>query len=263
MSLLDIIVYSLIQAICEFLPVSSSAHLALVPRVLKINDPGIIFDLFLHFGSTLAVILYFRKKIIEILKEGVGSFKHNFLKSTFFKVGLVTFVSVIFIFIFKDIVYSLRGNLVSIAIGLIIFAIFLSLSDILGAKKKSDFLSLNLLSLFLVGLFQSFAVFPGVSRSGATITVLRFFGLEREKAGEFSFLISIPIILIGTLYKCLEVFKGDVVVNFEWANLFLGVVLTFIFSYIVIHFFLRILKRWSLHPFSFYRVILGVILLSI
>ncbi len=263
MSFFDVIIYSLIQAICEFLPVSSSAHLALAPKILNITDPGIVFDLFLHFGSTLAVILYFREKIIEIFQEFFRSFKTQSIKTTkMFKIILVTFVSVLLIVLLKDRVELLRGQIQPIAFGLITFAIILSLADFIGEKKSKSFKALGFLPLVGVGIAQAIAVFPGVSRSGATISMFRFLGVKRHEAGEFSFLISIPVILIGTLYKSYKVFDGEVV-SFAWSNLFLGVFLTFIFSYLVIHFFLKILRRWSLHPFSVYRITLGILLLCI
>ncbi len=264
MSLLEIIIYSLVQAVCEFLPISSSAHLAIIPKVLEIKDPGIVFDLFLHFGSVLAVIIYFRKKILKmfydfkILKDKT-SFKSLF-QLDLIKVLIVSIVSIFFILIFKGYVEKLRGQLIPIASSLILFAIILSLCDIIGQRRRNYFNGLKLKNFIFIGFAQALAVFPGVSRSGITISVFRALGISREQAGEFSFLISIPIILAGTAYKLLKIAQGEVV-SFEWPAMLMGIGFTFIFSYFVIHFFLKVLKNFSLHPFSVYRIILGVILL--
>lgn len=264
MSFLEITIYSLVQAICEFLPISSSAHLAIIPKVLKINDPGIVFDLFLHFGSVLAVIIYFRTKIFKmfhdfkILKDKT-SFQSLF-QLDLVKVIIVSIVSILFILIFKGSVEKLRGQLIPIASSLILFAIILSLCDVLGQRRRNYFNGLSLKNFIFIGFVQALAVFPGVSRSGITISVFRALGISREQAGEFSFLISIPIILAGSAYKMLKIAQGEVI-HFQWSSMLLGIGLTFVFSFIVIHFFLKILKKFSLHPFSVYRIILGVILL--
>jgi len=266
LSIFEIFIYSLVQAICEFLPISSSAHLALIPRVLKIQDPGIVFDLFLHFGSVLAVIIYFRKKIFKmfydftILKDK-RSFQSLF-QLDLVKVIIVSIVSILFILVLKGRVENLRGQLLPIASSLVLFAIILSICDVIGNRKSNTFNRLSLKNFLFIGFAQALAIFPGVSRSGITISVFRALGISRERAGEFSFLISIPIILAGTAYKCLKIFQGEVI-HFQWSSMFLGIGLTFVFSILVIHFFLKILKSFSLHPFSIYRILLGALLLLI
>ena len=258
-------IYGLIQGVTEFLPVSSSGHLALLPHFLGIKDPGVVFDLSMHVGTALAVATYFNKDLVAL------SGQLKILLTTFFRekkiaresawafnMLVATFVSVISIFILKPLAFAYGRNPLSMVITLSSFGIFMLLADSL--IKDTDELKMNTIQWgksTLIGLFQAFAIFPGVSRSGATLTISRQLGLGREEATRFSFLLSLPIIFAGFFYKLPEIFNGNM--SFDLYSLIVGIVISFIIGLLTIHFFLKFIKKIGLGFFAIYRVVLAII----
>ncbi|OUR97822.1 hypothetical protein A9Q84_06380 [Halobacteriovorax marinus] len=255
-------IYGLIQGLTEFLPVSSSGHLALLPKLLTIQDPGLAFDLAMHVGTALAIICYFHKEVITIIKEALFLvIKREALSAK----RLNALYMVIATFTTGVVALSIKGfaetngrssNL--IAINLIVFGLIMWIAD--AKFKQSSFEVMNTKGqwkkAFLIGFFQSFALFPGVSRSGITLTISRFLGLSREEASKFSFLLSLPLILGGALLKLPELMKGSEA--FDVGSCLFGILVSFIVGIITIHFFLKFIKRIGLVPFAIYRVLLGV-----
>lgn len=258
MNSFEAIIYGIIQGLSEFLPISSSGHLALLPFVMKIQDPGLIFDLVMHLGTALAVITYFRKEIFEYSKTltpalmdlKVASpslwFVRNFLFSTF--------ISVLFIVALIPISKLARDPFI-IVFNLVFFGALLWVADIYS-KKKENLLNSPLESgmqwriAFVIGMSQAIAIFPGVSRSGITLSAALLLGMRRKEAGAYSFLLSLPIILAGILKEVPHLMTAD---NERLLVLFWGVLSSFVVGWLTIHFFMKLIGTIQLKYFTFYR----------
>jgi undecaprenyl-diphosphatase len=269
MSSLEAIIYGIIQGISEFLPVSSSGHLALLPHVMKINDPGVLFDLMMHLGTAFAVGLYFKKDVFKFAELSFYFiFNRTKAKSDpqyfhFCNFIIATISTVIIILLIKDFAFSFGRTAQLIAFNLIFFGIILSLSDL--KKSTSTELdpmqsSLNLKSSIIIGVMQSFAVFPGVSRSGITITGGRLLGLSRTQASSFSFLMSLPIIIAGII-KHIPTYMKSVEQGIGLSVMALGVFVSFIVGILTIHIFMKLVPKIGLLYFGIYRVIIGILVL--
>ena len=248
MSIFEGFLYGVIQALTEFLPVSSSGHLALLPHFLSFNDPGVAFDLAMHIGTALAVIIYFYRDIIWLLKS-----KHivNYIVATLATLSLI--------FLVKDFASVQGRQSWLIATNLVIFGWVLYLSDRVSVSKADDFKkSFYIKESIIIGLSQVLAVFPGVSRSGITISAGRLMGFNKTQASAFSFLLSIPIILGGALLKAKEVVELDH--KLELLPMVIGVGVSFFLGLIVIHYFFKLIKKINFIYFAFYRTILACII---
>jgi len=247
--MLEVIFLSVVQGVTEFLPVSSSAHLILVSEYFNFTDNNLTLDLNLHLGSLLAIVYYFKKDLLDFIKN-----KALFLKIIISSLPVIIFG---FLLIQLNLIDYLRGYKI-IGWTTIIFAVLLYLSDLMKIKKtiKLDF---KYSTALYIGFFQILALIPGVSRSGITITGARFFQFNRVDSAKISFLISIPTLTAASLYG----FKSLIVEkNFEVSLLnFYAICLSFIFSFLTIKFFLNFLKKFSLLSFVIYRFILGSLIL--
>ena len=245
----EVFFLSIIQGVTEFLPISSSAHLIIVSKYFNFNNAGLGIDISLHLGSLLAIIFYFKKDLL--------SFTDN--KNLFFKIILSSMPVMIFGFILiKFNLIDYLRNYKVIGWSTIIFGVLLYFSDLVKAKKKISKDFKYSVALY-IGFFQILSLIPGVSRSGITITGSRFFNFDRVDSAKISFLVSIPTLAAASLYN-LQVVMNEK--NFEVSLLnFLGVCLSFFFSYFTIKFFLNFLKKFSLLPFVVYRIILGSLIL--
>lgn len=266
MNFFEAIVYGIIQGISEFLPVSSSGHLALLPYVMKIQDPGVVFDLMMHLGTGLAVLMYFRQDILRYVKTftpSLMSFKKGtedqwFVRNFIFS----TFVSVFFIVVLIPISKTARDPWF-IIFNLSFFGGILWLADVLN-KKKTNLLEspmtagLQLKLAGLIGLAQSLAIFPGVSRSGITLTVALLLGMRRKDAGAYSFLLSLPIIFAGILKEVPELVKTQD--NSSLLISLTGVVTSFVVGWATIHFFMKLIGKIHLGYFAVYRWILAALM---
>ncbi len=266
MAWFEAVIYGLIQGLSEFLPVSSSGHLALLPYVMNIQDPGVVFDLMMHLGTALAVIIYFRKDILSYgrtltpslinLKTGneASWFTRNFIFSTF--------VSIFFIVCLLLPSKMARTPWI-IVFNLSVFGLFLWLADIKNRKNERLLNSpmengMQWKLAGLIGMAQALAIFPGVSRSGITLTVALFFGMRRKDAGQFSFLLSLPIILAGIFKEIPDLMKHG---NSDSIGvLMIGIVSAFVVGLITIHFFMKLIGRIELKYFAFYRWVIAALM---
>jgi undecaprenyl-diphosphatase len=259
MSSLWALFYGFIQGVSEFLPISSSGHLALIPFFAEFKDPGVIFDLLMHLGTAIAVILYFHKDIKRLIKEYFYLiFKADFKNTVFAQNFLVsTFFSFILILFIKDIAFKYGRAPLIIGINFIFFGALMYWADL----KLANGLDLTKLkhwkAAIIIGLSQSLAVFPGVSRSGITLTTSRYLGMTRFEASRFSFLLSLPVILGSILFKLPEIITGNAT-PVSFSIVVIGILSSFIFGLITIHFFLKIISKVGLKYFSFYRVVIGL-----
>ena len=259
----QIVVLALVQGLTEFLPISSSAHLILVPVLSDWPDQGLAFDVIVHLGTLTAVMWYFRKDVKTlsvdwtqscIKKQTVGESRLAWLVV----IGTIP-VAVIGLLLHDFIDSELRSPIV-IAWATIGFGLLLGVADYLGKIKntQSEY-QLSWKNGLIIGLAQALALIPGTSRSGITMTVGLFSGLTRQGAARFSFLLSIPVILLAGGYKTLKLIQqGN---GIDWFSMGLGYALSAISAYVCIHYFLKMLERIGMTPFVIYRVTQGVILL--
>lgn len=266
MNFLEAIVYGVIQGLSEFLPVSSSGHLALLPYVMKIEDPGVVFDLMMHLGTGLAVLTYFRADIYKYAKTMTpslvnlrsGSAQQWFTRNFIFS----TFISVFFIMLLLPVSKMARNPWI-IVFNLSFFGVFLWLADVYNQKQKDRKESpmesgMQWKLAGLIGMAQAFAIFPGVSRSGITLTMALFLGMKRKEAGAYSFLLSLPIIFAGILKEIPDLMKTQD--TSSALVLITGIVTSFIVGWTTIHFFMKLIGKIQLGYFAAYRWIIAILM---
>ena len=261
-------ILGIVQGITEFLPISSTAHLIIVTKVFGWKELGSKdFVDAIQFGSVIAILWYFWAVISSLVKGAITAFKTKDWESEEWKivVGIAvwTIPALTIGFLLKDVIPE--SSLI-IAIMSIIMAILLGLAEKIGSRKRG-FATLEIRDGILVGLGQTLALVPGVSRSGSTLTTGLFLGLEREAAAKFSFLLGFPTLTIATLYKSLKIFKmfqsGELPDNIV-ILLIVGIISTFIFSYLSIAFLIKYLQTKNTLVFVWYRLAFGIsILLAI
>lgn len=263
MTWFEAVIYGLIQGLSEFLPVSSSGHLALLPYVMSIPDPGVVFDLMMHLGTALAVVIYFRKDVISYAKTltpslvnlNVGGAERWFTRNFIY----ATFVSIFFIVLFL-VPSKMARTPWLIVFNLSFFGLLLWLADrknrqLSGHLETPMHAKMQWKTAALIGAAQALAIFPGVSRSGITLTVSLFLGMKRKEAGEFSFLLSLPIILAGIFKEIPDIIKeGN---SDSLFVLVIGVATAFVVGLLTIHFFMKLIGRIELKYFAIYRWIIA------
>ena len=259
METIQAILLAIIQGLTEFLPISSSAHLILLSELAGWKDQGLVFDVALHFGTLLAVIFYFRREINEMLDFSHFKTMNTLIKSPLGVITIATIPIVIIGGLFNQFIEANLRTPEVIAIATIIFGVLLYLSDLKGKQAGSD-LKVTLGLGFLIGLAQVFALIPGTSRSGITITAALLLGFSRTEAARFSFLLAIPAIIAANILGVFEVIQAEYLV-FNYLDLFLGVSISFLVAYLTIGWFLSLIERIGMLPFVVYRVILGTFLL--
>ena len=246
----ETLILSIIQGISEFIPVSSSAHLLIISRLSDFNVSNLQLDISLHLGSLLAIILFFRKELINIINN-----KNIFLLII---LGSIPLVIVGYIFYSTNLIDQFR-NLKVIAWTTLIFGILLYFSDKFELKNKISS-ELNIKSIIIIGLFQILSIIPGVSRSGIVITASRFLKFDRVESSKIAFYLSIPALAGASVLGFKDVIYDQI--NFD-AIFFFSTSASFLFSYFTIKYFLIYVKMFSLSFFVIYRIVLSIILFSI
>lgn len=260
MDFLQSIILGIIQGITEFLPISSSAHLILMPIITGWKDQGVGFDLAVHVGTLFAVILYFRKEVSELLVDGVRSIaarQHVGQSRLGWAVVVATIPACIAGILLLDYIDTTLRAVGVIITTTVVFAVFLAIADRFarGSRRLED---IGFKDAIIVGLAQAVALIPGTSRSGATMTAGLFLGLNREAASKFSFFMAIPITAAAALVKLLEIASDSIVV--DWSGFLIGGVVSFITAMTAIHFFLKWLNAFGMWPYVIYRLVLAVVL---
>ncbi len=260
MDFLHALMLGLIQGLTEFLPISSSAHLILFPVIVGWPDQGVAFDLAVHVGTLLAVVLYFRRDVFGLTRDGLISVKsRRFVgqgRMAFFLV-IGTLPAALAGLLLLDLIENQLRSVGIIFMTTLVFGLLLGWADWLPNPKRS-LESLTWKDALLVGLAQMLSLVPGTSRSGATITAGLFLGLSRESASRFSFLLAIPITALAASAKLLEVAVSDA--HVDWVAFLVGGLSSFVMALTAIHFFLKWLNRVGMWPYVIYRVFLaGVI----
>ncbi|WP_416305507.1 undecaprenyl-diphosphate phosphatase [Neptunicella sp. SCSIO 80796] len=259
MTLIEIIALALIQGVTEFLPISSSGHLILPSVLLGWHNQGLAFDVAVHLGSLLAVMIYFREDIVKMLIAWFGSLggKNTDDSRLAWWVIVATIPAVIAGFLGKALVENYGRSALVIATTTIVFGLLLWYADY-RAKQNKNIYQLSWKSAIFVGLMQAVALIPGTSRSGITMTAGLMVGLDRESAARFSFLLSIPTILGAGLLLSLDLIESQLPV--DWQAMIYGVLLSFVSAYLCISLFLSWISRIGMLPFVIYRLILGAVL---
>ena len=276
MSLLHVFILALIQGLTEFLPVSSSAHLIFPSHLLGWEDQGLAFDVAVHVGTLLAVVLYYLADIVKISTftiEAVVKRKVSPIAKIGFCVIIGTLPVVIVGGLFeKTISKVIRDSIDVIAYATIGFGLLLGLASYVNRRivwrnidnvqgARADSLrGLTYVQALVIGFAQAIAIIPGTSRSGITMTAGLFLGLKAEAAARFSFLLSIPVILASGLFEILKLYKQETL-ELQWVNLILGGFISFAVALVVIHLFLKFIAKSGMALFVIYRVLLGAILL--
>lgn len=260
MTNLQVIILAIVQGLTEFLPISSSGHLVLVPKFFEWTDQGLAFDVAVHFGSLLAVLAFFRKDIVGLVRGGfqvLGGKVETIESRLALGILLGTVPAALAGLLLVDwIEANLRSPSV-IVFTLSGYAILMILADKLGQRQKT-ISHITIKDAVLIGCAQALALIPGTSRSGVTITAGRFLGFERQDAARFSFLLAVPVILLATMFSLLGLVTSDDPV--AWDQLAIGVVVSAVVAYLSIEFFMRFVSQIGLLPFAVYRLILaGVI----
>jgi len=257
------IILALVQGLTEFLPISSSAHLILVPRLLGWTDQGLAFDVAVHVGTLVAVVFYFRTDLARMTGAWLQSCAGQGVNSEARLAWLVIIASVPValagLSLHGFIENELRSPLV-IAVTTIGFGLLLLLADQLGRQDRSGS-SLRLRDAVLIGLAQVLALVPGTSRSGITMTAALALGLTRTEAARFSFLLSIPTILMAGSYESWQLLNAAGRV--DWGLIALGTCTAAVSAWLCIHFFMKLIERIGMLPFVLYRLLLGVVLISV
>jgi len=259
MELVDAIILGLVQGITEFLPVSSTGHLVLVREWLALSDVnGLAFDAVLHFSTTAAVVLYFRKDLWILLQVGLRKLSRLPVNekdlTMLYALAIATVPAAVFgLFLESFISENLRTSLVVAGV-LLAAALFFMYSEWKYYLRPVHG-AITLKRAVGIGLFQSIALLPGMSRSGATIAGGMLLGLNRYEASRFSFLLAIPITLGAGSKMLLDLLKqgGEV----DWYIISIGASVSFVTSLIVIHFFLAFIRKYTLWPFVWYSIILS------
>ena len=268
MNLLQSFVLGIVQGLTEFLPISSTAHLKVVPVVLGWGDPGIAYTAVIQLGSLAAVLWYFWKDLSQIVSGTVKAIAHSDYDSREFGTVLgilLGTIPIVFFGLLIKVFYpgfdkSPLRSLAAIAVYSIVMSCLLGLAEIFG-KRKRKFNEPTVKDGILMGLAQTLALFPGVSRSGSTLTAGLFLGLQRAKAARFSFLLSIPAIAISGLVELKDALEAGIGSD-GTLNLIVGVVSSAIFSYLAIAWLLRYLQTQDTWIFVWYRLAFGIAILA-
>ena len=261
MDLLQIVVLAVIQGLTEFLPISSSAHLILLPAIVGWRDQGLAFDVAVHVGTLVAVVTYFRVELVAMTQrwvESVVAGRHSSDSRLAWAVLFGTIPVGVAGLVFGDFIETYLRSTLVIALTTILFALLLAWSDMTGKRRRDEY-SIGWREVLVIGCAQAIALIPGTSRSGITMTAGLLMGLTREAAARFSFLLSIPVITLAGGLESVKLATSGVAV--DWAVFFAGAAISGVSAYLCIHVFLRLLERIGMMPFVVYRLVLGAVLL--
>tara|TARA_Y200000002_G_C22661613_1_gene655969 strand:+ start:1219 stop:1986 length:768 start_codon:yes stop_codon:yes gene_type:complete len=247
---IEILILSAVQGISEFLPISSSAHLIIASSLYDLKSSSLLIDISLHFGSLLAIIFFFRKDLLDL--------RNNQRLLSLILIGSIPLIIFGYILHSTDLIYFLR-NIKVIASMTLFFGLILFFAD----QRKMDQNinnNLNIKTIIFIGLFQILALIPGVSRAGITMTAARFLKFNRVDSGKISFLLSIPALAGASFLGLKDVFDRSIELNYL---IIVAIILSFLFSYMTVKFFLSYINKFSLNIFIIYRIAIALVLFFI
>ncbi|MCK5521359.1 MAG: undecaprenyl-diphosphate phosphatase [Candidatus Marinimicrobia bacterium] len=265
MIIINTVILAIVQGLTEFLPVSSSGHLVLTEALLGITNDSILLEIFLHFGTFLSVLIVFRKDIMNIISSfftstlSKGSIVRKFKENEDFRLSIFILFSMIPAgfagILLKDFFESLFHNILAVSIALITTGAILFSTKFISEGRK-DF---TLKNTFIIGLAQAFAIIPGISRSGSTISMALFMGISKEKAARFSFIMALPVVFGATLIESLSVNWG----NIDILPIVIGTLISFLTGIAAIKLLLRLLVNGKFYMFAWYCFVVGFISLGV
>lgn len=265
MDIIQAITLGVVQGLTEFLPISSTAHLALVPWFFGWKDPGLTFDVALHVGTFIAVAIYFREDLIQMFFSWLKSFRGFDPTDPYQKLSwLVIFgciPAVIAGFLLDDMIAGVFRSPYVIAASLIGVGILIAIAERVTTHTRT-WKDMKLSDALLIGLAQALALIPGTSRSGATITMGLFLGLERADAARFSFLLGFPVIFGSAVFKLKDV-AHDPLLAAQLPMIGVGVVASAISGYLCVRFLMKFLQTNTMTVFVVYRIMLGLVILGL
>ena len=260
MEYLHLVLLALVQGITEFLPISSSGHLVLLPRLAGWEDQGLAYDVAAHFGSLVAVVVYFRADLARLAGAWAGSLSGGGL-TTEARLAWAVLVGTIPVGLvglaFRDSVAEFLRDPLVIAAATVGFGVLLGAADLLGRRRR-DVESITLGTGLLIGIAQALAIIPGTSRSGITMTAGLALGLTRSAAARFSFLLSVPVIFLASGVEAVELLQAGT--DASWGGIATVALLSALTAFACIHIFLGVLERIGMMPFVVYRLLLGGVL---
>lgn len=244
---LALFLLGLVQGLTEFLPVSSSGHLVLLSKVFGVEE-SLFLSILLHVATLFSIVVVFYKDIWQMIR-------HPFSKETTFLVVATIPTCIIVLILMPLIKQSFMGGLLPMCFA--ITALLLYVSEILAKKKRTS--PMNFKTAIFMGIAQGFAVFPGISRSGSTIGAGLATGAEKEKVAKFSFLMSIPIIILSLFMEIFEIVTEDVAINLQFFPVFVSFMTAFLVGIFAIKLMLKVTEKARLHWFSLYLVVIAII----
>lgn len=252
MNFLEAIILGLVQGLCEFLPISSSGHLLLMQNIFGINEGGYFFSVMLHLGTLAAVMIVYRKRILEMLLHPVKQAKY------WLWLIVATIVTVVMAVAFKDIIDEAGEGRV-LGYCFLFTAVLLLICDLL--RKRFDCLltipNMKWYHALFIGFIQGIAILPGISRSGSTITGATLCRMKKDDAAEFSFLLSIPAILGGAVLELPNAFREGAA-SIDWLPVIVGVIVAGISGYFAVRFMIKLITKHSFRGFVIYTALLGI-----
>jgi len=263
MSYIEAIILALVQGLTEFLPISSSAHLILVPAFLGWEDQGLAFDVAVHLGSLIAVCTYFYDEIVAVASSWWTSVSTRTAPDAEAKFGwyiaLATIPAGLAGLLLHDYIDMYLRSPLIIAVTTAVFGGLLYLVDRRGGAGADEH-TLTMKTALLIGCAQALALIPGTSRSGITITAGLAFGLSRQAAARFSFLMAIPVIALASMLEIKNLIEADGPV--QWDVIAIGTAVSAVSAYLCIRVFLKALEKLSMLPFALYRLVLAAVIIA-
>lgn len=261
MDSLQAVVLAIVQGLSEFLPISSSGHLILVPHFLGWTDQGLAFDVAVHVGTLVAVAAYFRRQLLAMTRAWFGSLAGGGMTPDARLAWCVVIGTVpvgIVGLLFSDLIEKMLRNPMFVAGTLSVFGLLMWLADRFGRQRRDEY-SVGWRDAILIGCAQALALMPGTSRSGVTMTMARTLGLTRDAAARFSFLLAVPGIAMAGGYELLQLL-GEPDGSVDWSMMSLGLVVSAVTGYFCIHWLLKFIGRFGLAPFAIYRLALAALI---
>jgi len=272
MNLIQAILMGVVQGLSEFLPISSSAHLVFTSNFYKVakgieiaqqSNQEVFLDIMLHFGTLIAVLIFFRKDILSICKALIDAIKIKKLENYDAKIGIYiiigTLITIIMALPMEKAAEKLVYSPAVVGILLVITGIVLFVSEYINKHLKNPENKVTLKNSILIAIAQGLAVLPGFSRSGWTIATGLFSGLDRTTAARYSFLLSIPIILGASMvYPFLKIELSEAL-TYNWSAIIVGTIVSGLVGYLCIKYFLKFVSKFSLAVFGYYCVIMGLV----
>lgn len=262
MEIIQAIIYGIIQGLTEFIPISSTAHIRVIPALLGWKDPGAAYTAVIQIGTLIATLIYFCSDISHMINSVINSVRQKNFKDYYTRLSIMIIIGTIpisvFGLLFKKVIESEARGLYVVASSLIVLAVILYIAEKVSVKQK-EITDISYKDGFLIGLAQVLALIPGSSRSGVTITAGLFCGLKRDVTARFSFLLSIPAVLLSGLFELYS--EWDALLKANAFGLIIATIVSAVVGYMAIAFLISYLKTKSNLLFIIYRIAIGIIIL--